>query len=91
MPIRQLKVGKQRTNTPTPRHEDTLQTYLNEIGKIDAISPEEEIALTQRIKQGDKQAADKLTKANLRFVVSVAKQYQGQGLSLQDLISEGNL
>jgi RNA polymerase primary sigma factor len=68
-----------------------LEKYLQEIGKVELISPEEEVKLAVRIKQGDQKALDKLTKANLRFVVSVAKQYQNQGLSLPDLINEGNL
>ena len=85
--MRQLKITKQVTNRETA----SLDKYLQEIGKVELISAEEEVELAQRIKQGDKVALEKLTKANLRFVVSVAKQYQNQGLSLPDLINEGNL
>ena len=85
--MRQLKITKQVTNRETA----SLDKYLQEIGKVELISAEEEVDLAQRIKQGDKIALEKLTKANLRFVVSVAKQYQNQGLSLPDLINEGNL
>ena len=85
--MRQLKITKSITNRSTA----SLDKYLQEIGKVDLISVEEEIDLAQRIKKGDKIALEKLTKANLRFVVSVAKQYQNQGLSLPDLINEGNL
>ncbi|MCD4682031.1 MAG: sigma-70 family RNA polymerase sigma factor [Bacteroidales bacterium] len=85
--MRQLKIIKQVTN----RDIQSLEKYLHEIGKVDLISAEEEVALAQKIKQGDISALEKLTKANLRFVVSVSKQYQKQGLSLQDLINEGNL
>ncbi|MCB2221813.1 MAG: RNA polymerase sigma factor RpoD/SigA [Bacteroidetes bacterium] len=85
--MRQLKITKQVTNRDTA----SLEKYLQEIGKVDLISADEEVKLAQRIKQGDKLALEKLTKANLRFVVSVSKQYQNQGLSLQDLINEGNL
>jgi len=85
--MRQLKIIKQVTNRDTA----SLEKYLHEIAKVDLISAEEEVALAQRIKQGDQTALEKLTKANLRFVVSVSKQYQNQGLSLQDLINEGNL
>ncbi len=85
--MRQLKITKQVTNRETA----SLDKYLQEIGKVELISAEEEVHLAQRIKQGDKIALEKLTKANLRFVVSVAKQYQNQGLSLPDLINEGNL
>ncbi|MFO7878713.1 MAG: sigma-70 family RNA polymerase sigma factor [Bacteroidota bacterium] len=85
--MRQLKITKQITNRDTP----AFERYLQEIGKMDMISPDEEIELAKRIKQGDKKALDKLVHANLRFVVSVAKQYQNQGLSLQDLVNEGNL
>ena len=85
--MRQLKITKQVTNRDTA----SLDKYLQEIGKVELISAEEEVELAQRIKQGDKIALEKLTKANLRFVVSVAKQYQNQGLSLPDLINEGNL
>ena len=87
MSMRQLKITKSITN----RESQSLEKYLQEIGKVDLISPEEEVQLAIRIKQGDRQALEKLTKANLRFVVSVAKQYQNQGLSLSDLINEGNL
>lgn len=85
--MRQLKITKSITN----RESQSLEKYLQEIGKVELISPEEEVKLAVRIKQGDNSALDKLTKANLRFVVSVAKQYQNQGLSLPDLINEGNL
>ncbi len=85
--MRQLKITKQVTNRETA----SLDKYLQEIGKVDLITAEEEVELAQRIKAGDKIALERLTKANLRFVVSVAKQYQNQGLSLPDLINEGNL
>ncbi len=85
--MRQLKITKQVTN----RDDASLDKYLLEIGRVDMISPEEEVELAKRIKKGDRKALEKLTKANLRFVVSVAKQYQNQGLSLPDLINEGNL
>ncbi len=85
--MRQLKITKQVTNRETA----SLDKYLQEIGKVELITAEEEVELAQRIKQGDKIALEKLTKANLRFVVSVSKQYQNQGLSLPDLINEGNL
>lgn len=85
--MRQLKIAKQVTNRDTA----SLDKYLQEISKVELITPEEEVILAQRIKQGDQAALHKLTKANLRFVVSVAKQYQNQGLSLPDLINEGNL
>jgi RNA polymerase primary sigma factor len=85
--MRQLKITKQVTNRDTP----SLDKYLQEIGKVDLISPEEEVMLARRIKSGDSDALSKLVKANLRFVVSVAKQYQNQGMSLPDLINEGNL
>jgi len=85
--MRQLKITKSITN----RESQSLEKYLQEIGKVDLITPEEEVQLAIRIKQGDRLALEKLTKANLRFVVSVAKQYQNQGLSLSDLINEGNL
>ena len=85
--MRQLKIIKQVTNRDTA----SLEKYLQEIGKVELISAEEEVALAQKIKNGDMLALEKLTKANLRFVVSVSKQYQNQGLSLQDLINEGNL
>jgi RNA polymerase primary sigma factor len=81
------KVNKQYTN----RESQSLDKYLQEIGRVDLLDPEEEIDLARRIKKGDQLALEKLTKANLRFVVSVAKQYQNQGLSLGDLINEGNL
>jgi len=82
-----LKISKQYTN----RESQSLDKYLQEIGKVDLLIPQEEIELARRIKKGDQRALEKLTKANLRFVVSVAKQYQNQGLSLGDLINEGNL
>ena len=85
--MRQLKITKSITN----RESQSLEKYLKEIGKVDLLTPEEEVDLAKRIKQGDQIALEKLTKANLRFVVSVAKQYQNQGLSLSDLINEGNL
>jgi RNA polymerase primary sigma factor len=87
MSMRQLKITKSITN----RESQSLEKYLQEIGKVELISPEEEVRLARNIKLGDQAALDKLTKANLRFVVSVAKQYQNQGLSLPDLINEGNL
>lgn len=85
--MRQLKITKSITN----RESASLDKYLQEIGKEDLITVEEEVELAQRIKKGDQEALEKLTKSNLRFVVSVAKQYQNQGLSLPDLINEGNL
>jgi RNA polymerase primary sigma factor len=85
--MRQLKITKSITN----RESASLDKYLQEIGKEDLITVEEEVELAQRIRKGDQEALDKLTKANLRFVVSVSKQYQNQGLSLPDLINEGNL
>ena len=85
--MRQLKITKSITN----RESASLDKYLQEIGKEDLITVEEEVELAQRIKKGDQEALERLTKANLRFVVSVAKQYQNQGLSLPDLINEGNL
>jgi len=85
--MRQLKITKQVTNRETA----SLDKYLQEIGKVELITADEEVALAQKIKQGDRAALEKLTKANLRFVVSVSKQYQNQGLSLPDLINEGNL
>ncbi|MFH0843276.1 MAG: RNA polymerase sigma factor RpoD/SigA [Bacteroidota bacterium] len=85
--MRQLKITKQVTNRDTP----SLDKYLQEIGKVDLISPEDEVILARKIKSGDCDALKKLVKANLRFVVSVAKQYQNQGMSLPDLINEGNL
>src|SRR6476660_1510043 len=87
MSMRQLKITKSITN----RESQSLEKYLQEIGKVELISPEEEVKLAILIKQGDQFALDKLTKANLRFVVSVAKQYQNQGLTLPDLINEGNV
>lgn len=87
MSMRQLKITKSITN----RESQSLEKYLQEIGKVELISPEEEVRLATLIKQGDQKSLDRLTKANLRFVVSVAKQYQNQGLSLPDLINEGNL
>ena len=85
--MRQLKITKSITN----RESESLEKYLQEIGKEDMISVEEEVELAQRIRKGDHEALERLTKANLRFVVSVAKQYQNQGLSLADLINEGNV
>ena len=85
--MRQLKITKQVTNRETA----SLDKYLQEIGKVELITADEEVELAQRIRQGDRIALEKLTKANLRFVVSVSKQYQIQGLSLPDLINEGNL
>ena len=85
--MRQLKITKSITN----RESQSLEKYLQEIGKVDLLTPEEEVELAKLIKQGNQIALEKLTKANLRFVVSVAKQYQNQGLSLSDLINEGNL
>jgi len=97
--MRQLKITKQVTNRETAkitkqvtnRETASLDKYLQEIGKVDLITADEEVELAQRIKAGDQTALEKLTKANLRFVVSVAKQYQNQGLTLPDLINEGNL
>lgn len=85
--MRQLKISKQITN----RESQSLDKYLQEIGKVDLLTADEEVVLARRIREGDRIALEKLTKANLRFVVSVAKQYQNQGLSLSDLINEGNL
>ena len=85
--MRQLKITKSITN----RESESLDKYLQEIGKEELLSTDEEVELAQRIRKGDRKALEKLTKANLRFVVSVAKQYQNQGLSLADLINEGNL
>ena len=82
-----MKISKQFTN----RDSHSLDKYLQEIGKVDLLTPDEEVELAKRIREGDQMALEKLTKANLRFVVSVAKQYQNQGLSLGDLINEGNL
>src|SRR5436189_1943544 len=87
MSMRQLKITKSITN----RESQSLEKYLQEIGKVELISAEEEVKLARQIKLGDQRALDRLTKANLRFVVSVSKQYQNQGLSLPDLINEGNL
>ncbi|HPK10250.1 MAG TPA: RNA polymerase sigma factor RpoD/SigA [Saprospiraceae bacterium] len=85
--MRQLKITKSITN----RESQSLEKYLQEIGKVDLLTPEEEVDLAKKIKEGNQEALERLTKANLRFVVSVAKQYQNQGLSLSDLINEGNL
>ena len=85
--MRQLKITKQVTNRDTP----SLDKYLQEIGKVDLISPEDEVALARKIRAGDSEALRSLVNANLRFVVSVAKQYQNQGIGLPDLINEGNL
>lgn len=85
--MRQLKISKQVTN----RESISLDKYLHDISKVGLVTPDEEIELAQRIREGDKAALEKLTKANLRFVVSVAKQYQNQGLTLPDLINEGNI
>ncbi len=85
--MRQLKITQSITN----RESQSLDKYLREIGKVDLITAEEEVELAQRIREGDQVALEKLTKTNLRFVVSVAKQYQNQGLTLGDLINEGNL
>src|SRR4051812_13709503 len=85
--MRQLKITKSITN----RESASLDRYLTEIGRHELISTEEEIRLTKLIREGDQEALEKLTVANLRFVVSVAKQYQHQGLSLSDLINEGNV
>ena len=87
MSMRQLKISKSITN----RESESLEKYLQEIGKVELVGPEEEVRLAMLIRKGDQNALDKLTKANLRFVVSVAKQYQNQGLTLSDLINEGNL
>jgi RNA polymerase primary sigma factor len=85
--MRQLKIAKQVTNRDTA----SLDKYLTEIGKVELINAEQEVELAKKIKEGDQRAMEKLVKANLRFVVSVAKQYQNQGLTLPDLINEGNL
>jgi RNA polymerase primary sigma factor len=85
--LRQLKITKQVTNRKTA----SLDKYLQENGKVDLINADEKVELAQKIKAGDQRALEKLTKANLRFVVSVAKQYQNQGLTLPDVINEGNL
>src|SRR5215218_8242681 len=85
--MRQLKISKQITN----RESQSLDKYLQEIGKVDLITSDDEVQLAQRIREGDQIALEKLTKANLRFVVSVAKQYQNNGLTLGDLINEGNV
>src|SRR6187397_3188148 len=87
MSMRQLKITKSITN----RESQSLEKYLQEIGKVELVSPEDEVKLARLIKQGDQKALDRLTKGNLRFVVSVSKQYQNQGLGLPDLINEGNL
>src|SRR5436190_24093120 len=87
MSMRQLKITKSITN----RESQSLEKYLQEIGKVELITPEEEVRLARLIKQGDQRALDRLTKANLRFVVSVAKQYKNKGLSLPNLIIEVNL
>src|SRR5690554_5306095 len=85
--MRQLKITKQVTNRETK----SLNSYLQDVSKIDLITAEEEVELAQRIREGDQAALNKLSRANLRFVISVAKQYQNQGLSLPDLINEGNV
>lgn len=85
--MRQLKISKQITN----RESESLDKYLQEIGKVELITADQEVVLAKRIREGDQMALERLTKANLRFVVSVAKQYQNQGLTLGDLINEGNL
>src|SRR5207342_2896390 len=85
--MRQLKITQSITN----RESQSLEKYLHEIGKVDLISAQEEVILAQKIREGDQAALERLTKTNLRFVVSVAKQYQSQGLTLGDLINEGNL
>lgn len=85
--MRQLKISKQITK----RDSDSLEKYLQEIGKVEMVTPEEEVILAQKIRQGDQAALERLVSANLRFVVSVAKQYQNKSLSLNDLINEGNL
>lgn len=85
--MRQLKIAKQVTNRETA----SLDKYLQEIGRVDLITADEEVELAKKIREGDRQALERLTKANLRFVVSVSKQYQNQGLTLSDLINEGNL
>lgn len=87
MSMRQIKITKSITNRESP----SLEKYLQEIAKVELITPEEEVRLAARIREGDQRALERLTKANLRFVVSVAKQYQNQGLSLPDLINEGNV
>src|SRR3954453_16449133 len=87
MSMRQLKITKSITN----RESQSLEKYLQEIGKVELLTPEEEVSLAVRIKKGDEKALQRLTKANLRFVVSVAKHYQNQGLTLPDLINECNL
>lgn len=86
-PMRQLKISKQVTNRDTP----SLDKYLHEIGKVEMANAEEEVELARKIKKGDDEALNRLIRANLRFVVSVSKQYQNQGLTLPDLINEGNL
>ncbi len=85
--MRQLKIIKSITN----RESESLEKYLQEIGREELLTVEEEVELAQRIRKGDRKALERLTRANLRFVVSVAKQYQNQGMSLPDLINEGNV
>ena len=85
--MRQLKIAHKITN----RESQALDKYLNEISKLSMLTPDEEVRLAQRIREGDQEALDQMTRGNLRFVVSVAKQYQNQGLSLSDLINEGNV
>src|SRR5690606_35628979 len=85
--MRQLKITKSITN----RESDSVEKYLQEIGKEDLLTPEQEVDLAKRIKKGEQKALEKLVRANLRFVVSVAKQYQNNNMSLNDLINEGNL
>ena len=85
--MRQLKITKQVTNRETA----SLDKYLQEIGRLELLTADQEVELAQKIKSGDMKALERLTKANLRFVVSVAKQYQNQGMSLPDLINEGNV
>src|SRR5689334_18999569 len=87
MSMRQLKIAKSITN----RESASFEKYLQEIGKVDLLSPDEEVLLARKIRNGDQKAIDRLTKANLRFVVSVAKQYQFQGISLPDMINDGNM